>query len=443
VIRDIDSSAGHTISQKHNVVYEYLRQSADIQSPPELIQKFQNLLQSGRNENTEVSQAFEKIIFADPEQFNPFLSKCFYLILASWLEEAQSAAYISQLLNILNLVGAGRSYDRRRKQLVQRVQVYQRSQSYQQLELLLGIIQPLGVAADDLSNSLSTNPSLGSTNISKTPKIASYLIRYPYLYRNLLPKELEIPRLDEQIAALQNHRQQDFEIRLSKHIIYRFRLKQVAKMKLMTKGGGKIITKADNPSLLSEKAFRVALEQYVGKLNGGSTLLERSQLFVAKNKHHKYGSFKQNLYLFLIEGIKPRSNIYQFASRLEEKLIDIFPQASEKPLNSTQTLQTCRQLFSFLIVDPAASKDPERFAELVANLGTAQVMKILIKITLICPESKADLVRKIGSIASYYRQHTVQEHPWLLKTLEHLLIAFSIYFGSVDVSIAKSAASKF
>ena len=114
----------------------------------------------------------------------------------------------------------------------------------------------------------------------------------------------------------------------------------------------------------------------------------------------------------------------------------------KNPLNSTQILQTCRQLFSFLIVDPASSNDPERFVELVANLGTAQVMTILIKIALICPESKADLVRKICLVACHYRQQTVQEHPWLLKTLEHLLIAFSIYFGSVDVSIAKSAVSK-
>ena len=93
-----------------------------------------------------------------------------------------------------------------------------------------------------------------------------------------------------------------------------------------------MITKADNPSLLSEKAFRIALQQYVGKQNDGGTLLERSQLFIAKNKHRKnYSLFKQDLYNFLVEGIKPRNNTYQFASGLEEKFINIFPQASEKP----------------------------------------------------------------------------------------------------------------
>ena len=231
MIRDIDSSAGQTISQKHNVVYEYLRQSAAIQSPPELIQRFQNLLQSGRNEEVAVSQAFEKIIFADSKQFDLFLSKCFYTILACWLDEPQSAAYINRLLETLKIVSEGKSYDRRRKQLVQSIENYQQSQSYQQLELITSIIQP-PEAVTDLNN-LSTNPSLASGSSLKTPKINSYLIRYPYLYQNLLPPELEIPRLTAQITALQNHRQQDFEIRLSKHIIYRFRLRQLAQMKLM------------------------------------------------------------------------------------------------------------------------------------------------------------------------------------------------------------------
>ncbi|WP_319419670.1 hypothetical protein [Pleurocapsa sp. FMAR1] len=78
----------------------------------------------------------------------------------------------------------------------------------------------------------------------------------------------------------------------------------------------------------------------------------------------------------------------------------------------------------------------------IINLGTAQMMMILIKIVLICPESKSDLEKRIALIASYYQLNAIQEIPWLFKTLEHLLIAFSIYFGNIDVSIAKSVVAK-
>ena len=444
MIRDLDSSAGLTISYKCNVVYQYLRQSAAIQSPPEFIPQFQSLLQNGRNEDPTVSQAFESII-AEPE-FELFFSQCFYIILSCWLDRPGAIAYINQLFDIFSKVGNSKSYDRRRKHLIKLIKDYQQSQSYQQLKLLVSIINPPTEIVDNPSNSLATSQPIDNSSNSKgfkTPLIGSYLIRYPYLYPHILPKELEIPRLSEQIAELQNIRQKDFEIRLSKHIIYRFRLKQLAKMKLMSKGAGKMITKAENPSIISEKAFQIALQQYVGKLNNDGTLLERSQLFIAENKHRQnYGAFKQDLYYFIVKDIKPRNKTYQFASLLEQKLIDIFPQANQKPLNPTLILQTCRQLLSFLIVDPVHTQNPAQFAELIANLGTAQVMMILIRIVLICPESKPDLTKKIYSIARYYQLHTVQKNPWLLKSLEHLLIAFSIYFGSVDVSIAKSVVSK-
>ena len=444
MIRDIDGSARQTISQKCNVVYEYLRQCAAIQPPPELIQKFKHLLQNNKTEDPQVSQALENIVSGDEKQFYTFLSQCFYTIFDSWLDQPESLVYLNPLLKTLDTISQTNSYNRRRKHLVQIIKNYQQSESYQQLKLLIVIINPPDTISslENNGNSLVTIESSGNNNSSPTPIVLTYLIRYPYLYQYYLPQDLETPSLIEFINQLQRDRQQDFEILLSKHIIYRFRLRQLAKMKMMAKGAGKMITKAENPSLLSERAFRVALNQYLGKIDQDKTLLERSQRFLAENEHRQtYRVFKQDLYHFLTSNIKPRNNTYQFSSRLKQKIVEIFPQANDKPLNRTHILQTCRQLYSFLVIDPASNNNPAQFAELVANLGTAQVMMILVKIVLICPESKADLEKKIYWIATHYQHQTITQIPWLLKSLEHLLIAFSIYFGQIDVSIAKSAVS--
>jgi hypothetical protein len=439
VIRDIDSSAPQTIVQQHNLVHEYLRQGATKQTPPELIQKFQNLLQQARNENTQVSKALENIIFAEKSQFYTFLSQCFYTILAAWLNQPESRAYLGQLLGTLDVVCQSSSYNRGRKQLILLLKNYQQSESYEQLKLFIALIYPSKAIAQNSADSFVTNESTGNINSPATPIIKTYLIRYTYLYPYFLPQDLKIQHLIDQIEQLQKHRQQDFEILLSRHIIYRFRLKQLAKMKMMATSAGKMIMKVDNPSLLSEKAFQIALQQYVGKIERNSSILERSQRFVTENKYRPtYQVFKQDLHSFLVSNIQPRNSTYQFASLLEQKLVDIFPQANEKPLNQTQIIQTCRQLFSFLIPPPTLNHR-DQFAELVANLGTAQAMMILIKITLICPESKADLEKKICLIAKHYQHQTIQQNSWLLKSLEHLLIAFSIYFGKIDVSIVKSA----
>ena len=439
MIRNIEGSAGDKIAREYSVIYEYLRQGAAIQSAPEVIRKFQNLLQRGKDVDVRLSQALEKAIFTDKEEFDVFLNQCLYIVLDAWIDKPELLAFIPQLLNTLNIVSQSRSYDRLRRQLTLLIRSYQQSDSYRRLQQTIAIIQPMGAIVNSLDNSLVTNESAGSSSRQKTPLISSYLIRYTFLYPYFL-SELSKPNLVEHIKRLQSSRQQDFEIKLSKHIIYRFRLKQLAKMKMMAKGAGKIINKADNPSILSERAFRVAMQQYIGKNELGSTLLERSQLFIAENEYRQtYKVFKQDLYRFLVNDIKPRNNTYQFPSQLEQKMTEIFPQAYNKPLNRTQMLQTCRQLYSFLIVDPASNSNSARFVELIANLGTAQVMMILLKIVLICPESKADLERKICIVVMHHQHQTVAANPWLLKSLEHLLMAFSIYFGKIDISIAKSA----
>ena len=171
--------------------------------------------------------------------------------------------------------------------------------------------------------------------------------------------------------------------------------------------------------------------------------MEQAQHFLAENRLCvNYKQFKQNLYHFLTSGIQPRNNNYKLKSKFKHKLGDIFPQSDTKSINRTLILQTCRQLFSFLLVNPTVSKNPQRFTELIANLGTAQVMMILVKIILICPESKPDLEKKLCVIVTHYQLQNVSEALWLIKSLEHLLMAFSIYFGKLDVSVVQSALNK-
>lgn len=442
MIKNINNSA-QPVDRASNIVYEYLLQCVNTKSPPEVIQEFKNLLIQGRNVDQTASKALEKIISSAEGQFNTILSYCFYLILNSWSHAPKSLSYLAQLWEILDLVNQTKSYDRRHLQLIQLIKDYQHSSAYFQLKAIMAIIDPQAVNNIVSANAAITNEESNHNNpINTTSIINTYLPRYTYLYNYFLPQQFELNYLRKYLQALQENRQKNFEIQLSKHIIYRFRLQQVAKMKLLSKGAGKIITKVNNPSLLSEPAFRIALQQYLGVDHGG-TILQRSQRFVIdNNSRSSFQVFKQDLHRFLTNNIKPRNSNYNFSQELKQKLDDAFFQSDRKPLNDTLILQTCRQLYSFLITDTHSATDPNKLANLIVNLGTAQVMIILIKIVLICPESKSDLEKKIALIASYYQLNAIQEIPWLFKTLEHLLVAFSIYFGKIDVSIAKSVVAE-
>ena len=443
MIRDTSGSQ-KSVDQESDIIYDYLLDCASNESCQLVIREFKNLFIQGKNKEVKVTKALNKIIVSPlgQQQFNQIFTHCFYIVLNCWVVKPESLACVSELFNLIEISNKSSSYDRFRKQLIKLISDYKQSSEYLKLRATIAIIN---VGENHHSNNAVLIKSGGSDEIAQGEEhnketINSYLNRYTFLYEYLAPPNPEFEQLDQFIKSRQASLSQDFEIKLSRHILYRYRLKQVAKMKLLSKGAGKVITKVNSPSLLSERAFRVALKQYISKVYHQQTILERSQKFIAGNQvRNSYYVFKQDLYSFLTEDIKPRNSSYQFEQKLKNKINTIFAQSDQKPINSPLILQTCRQLFSFLIADINLANNPQKFANLVANLGTAQAVKILIKIVLICPESKADLEKKIFVIVNHYQLHKIQDAPWVIKTLEHLLIAFSIYFGKIDISLAKSA----
>ena len=433
------------IEREINLVYDYLSDCASAQTPQTAIEEFNILFAQSKNERSEVSQALNKIMAfsSERQQFEQFFSNCFYLIFNCWIANSKSLSYTSELFQSIAKIANASSYDRRRKQLIKLISAYPESEAYLKLKAVINIINfPDGnsdrysaLVRSQISDKLSTSKQQDLT-------LERYIYRYTFLYEYFSPQSLQFPQLNQFICHLKDNHRRDFEIKLSRHIIYRFRLKQVAQMSLLSKGAGKIITKIDNPSLLSERAFRQALQQYMGKIDK-QDLLRRSQNFIANNKIcSNYKIFKQNLYQFLIQDFKPKNSNYQFEQKLKIKLGTTFTQSDHKLINKVLILQTCRQLLSFIIIESNSHNHSHKFADLVINIGTAQVMMILTKIILICPESKSDLEKKIFLIVHHYQQHSIKDVPWVFKMLEHLLITFGMYFGDIDVCIASSSFDK-
>ncbi|MGL4883419.1 MAG: hypothetical protein ACRC8K_20515, partial [Waterburya sp.] len=137
--RDLDDSAKHSLASASEIIYEYLYQFATTKSPSVVIQEFKNLLVQGKSENIQVNKALEKIIFAygGQQQFDTILSHCCYLILDCWSNTPESLSYASELLKAFELVNHVRSYDRRRKQLIQLISNFQKTVAYCQLQTLI------------------------------------------------------------------------------------------------------------------------------------------------------------------------------------------------------------------------------------------------------------------------------------------------------------------
>ena len=438
MFNDINGSSHQLNNREANVIYEHLHQCAN-ESPSNVIQEFKNLLLLSKKINSRVSKALESMLFANrPQQLNTMLNNCCWIIIDCCLDNRRSMSYIFQLLDIFDLVAQTYSYNRQRKQLVQSIKDYQQSELYFQIRAAIAIIIPKDLTRLDLITLLSARMSETNSSHGNNDRIDIYLPRYPYLYHNFIPKNIQTKHITTLIERLQKKRQKEFEILLTQYIIYRFRLKQLERMKPLSKEANKTITKVDNPSLLSYKASSAAFKQYLSKVNGYS-LLEKARLFTEENKSRaSYKAFKQDLYRFITADITPINNTFKFKNRFESKLAEMSAESNDKPLNKALIVQTCRQLLSIMIIDRYNSQDSLNMKELIGNLGATQTTLILTKIVLICPELKVDLEKKIFSLIARYQLQKAAEVSWLIKALEHLAISLNICFGNIDTSIAKS-----
>ncbi len=420
-----DNLSWQPIQQKIAIIYEYLAQCAELLAPESVINEVSCLFLHGKVEIREVVKALEDIINSQisDREFGKFINCCFHLIINIWLTESKSQEYIVELINIFNDFNPRvKSYNRQKAKLNKLIWQYQTSDFYLQL-LALGTV----INFDGLKN------------LDREAQIASLIQRYPYLYKNYFLEDNCINASVELIATIQTKNQQRFEFQLSKYLIYQIRLLQVARIRLLSKGAGKVINRVNNPTLLSDKDFKTAIKHYLGKIDGEHTLLQISQKLSDRNKAgYSYQEFKQELKQYLLRNFQPKNSQYDFDNQLKDKINLTFPQSNNRVLNNSLILQTCRQLISFLIIQNSQSPDYKRYKDLVANLGTAQVVLFLVKILLICPEVKSDLDKKIMIVFNYYQHHKTAEVLWLVKSLEYLAIAYSIYLGQVDVSLAKN-----
>lgn len=412
------------INQEKGILYEYFRHCLNNQPPQVVLDEFRCLFIEGRSKQSNAREALEKIVFSQQgqEKFNYIINYCCHIIINYWSNKPELQEFIPRLIDIFNEVNPNHNYrDRRKNRLLKLVCDFQTTEQYLKLRRLINLLSP------DEKIDLGDNCEIGE--LSK---------RYFYLYEYLLLGDENSPEEKKLIREIRKNNQKCFEFQLSQHIIYRARLVQIARARQFSQGAGKLVRRVNNPSLLSEKDLKIAIKQYMGKINQEDTVWQLAQRFLTENKFRRsYREYHQDLYSYLSDSIVPRDENYQFKNKLKQIFNQIKPPTNSQELTDIVMLSICRQLLKFLVAATYKQPDHYQFIELIKYLGTVQTITLLIKIILICPQSKPDLEKRFAILFTHYQSYKLNEVPWLVKSLEHLLVAFSIYFGKIDLSIAK------
>ena len=410
-----------TINQEKNI-YDHLRKYATERSPEETIAEFRCLFFEGISQNTTVRNAIDDIVYSKvkKEKFFYILNYCFYIICHCWFQGERNVYYILELLKLFdNINYTAKYYTRRKQKIAVLLQEFVNSQHYTELKRVTIVFD-------------------NNSSEDKDTILANLLARYTYLYR-LLIREKNIKELTDLTQKLQIERTKSFELKLAQHIIYRTRLVEIAKAQQFSHGAGKLIRRIPNPTLLSNKDLRIVLKQYIKKIDKKITLYQLSRKFVVNNKQGiSYREFKRNLYFYLIYNIEPRHNHYDFSKKLWDLLDSIYYQSDTLPIDDNLTLRTCRKLYQRLLISNCDRHQHYELLKLISCLGTAQTVMLLMKIVLICPLIKTDLEQRLGILYSCYETKNIEDVSWIVKFFEHFLIAFSIYFGKIDISLANA-----
>ena len=409
-------------------LYSHFLQCMKAESSHKIIERFRYLFIKGTGyEDHKIKVILDKIIDSKTaeQEFLFILNRCCHIIINQWQMQPNLKPDIPKLIaEFDNILPPGSAGSRNAIKLRRLVKQFTESEQCIKLKRLSRLIE-----------------QEKGHKFEQSEYVGNLIQRYPYLHQHCLVSDDSNYEFKRTIKKMQAKIQHNYELNLSQYVTSRVRMIQaVRECKALNqkKISKKIIQPAKNPTLLSDRDLDRAIHHYLGKVELGYSYHDLSQNFLTHaSQAQSYKAFKNDLYEYLISSIDASYGKHQFNQKLYQCLKNTLPDFHNQKCDEFLLLRTCSQLFKFLVVN--SHKKPEHYLllDLISNLGETKVIGFFLKIVLLCHKIKPYLEKRFSILFSHYESFDKKGVPWLVKSLEHLQIAFSIHFGSVDLSLVK------
>ncbi|PSB29790.1 hypothetical protein [Stenomitos frigidus] len=409
------------------VLYTHLLNHRKIEQPYQLLERLHNLFVEGQDyDKPEVLVALNRIVFSKwaDQEFNAILNRCCHILMNYWWSHLgceSPAVDLVELFQASPYTSASFVATRRLRELVKLF-----VQSNQYLELRQR------VEAAELA------PQTPQTDDERSQPIKDLVPRYPYLYPHCLMNWDSSDLGHQVISQLQVKKEQQFEQDLHRYTTHLLRPKAPP-----TKTAPEI----SNPTLLSNQQLETSIRRFAGKAEGSKTYQELAKQFVSSSRQApSYRVVKRQMYDYLTASITYSDcrdyGKHHFNRWLTNQLEATLPQNDTLRPNGGLLVQTCGQLIDCLVANPKQQPNNHGvFVDLTTNLGATFTIGLLLKIVLLCRETKANLdavkaylAKRFAVVLKHYETKVRGEMSWLVECLENLMIAFGIHFGQADYS---------
>jgi len=408
-------------SLEEQQLYDHLLYCVQAESCSQMIARFRALFLDGvRYEDPQIWLALEKIATSKraEQEFKFVLNRCCHILINRWQLQPQLQGAIPELVALFeNPPDPGKVQSRGARRLRHLVQLFAETEQYITLQRLSRVVSE--------SSEVYASDSI---------PVGTLIQRYPYLYEHCLLSEDSSYEHQQTVRQIQARIQRRLELDLSQYVTYQVRRAQAIRTQSL-ESLDKIIQPIDNPTLLSDRELAAALKQFVGKVQGSYTYRDVARSFLTHSSHTtSYKAFKDDLYEYLTASIDPSYGKRQFNDRLYNHLKNTLPQCESQKPTEFLLVRTCSQLLNFIVVESPQRPNHFIFVDLITNLGATLTTCLLLKIVLLCSKVKPYLEKRFSILFNHYESSTKDGVPWLIKSLENMNVAFSVHFGSADLS---------
>lgn len=187
-----------------------------------------------------------------------------------------------------------------------------------------------------------------------------------------------------------------------------------------------------NPTNLPDEVLRL-IKILVAKRDPAS-YINTANTFIKQTKNITYQQFKQRLEKYLLYAAEGQGLADVYKVSVAKKLAGLHDTFNDKPLNEALVFRTCNRLIEYLMTENHRQPSPI-FTSLISQGNPMGLILVLLKVVLICKQSRNHLETCVAEIIGYYENASEKECSALTKFLDMFNIIFAIYADNIAVKL--------
>jgi hypothetical protein len=188
----------------------------------------------------------------------------------------------------------------------------------------------------------------------------------------------------------------------------------------------------ENPTGLGDEVLR--LIKTIVMRRGTFSYTNLASIFLKQTEGTRYENFKKSLLKYIVFSLPQEDIVAVIQQNLGEKLDALYDDHHDEEINDALLLRTCNRVIEYLTTEDRRSPS-QLFCLLLASNNPLPLVSVLLKIILICRNSRTHLEARIADLIRFYEDSSQDECQWVINFFEVFNVTFTIYTENVEYSL--------